>query len=77
MAVRYGKLPSEILSLDLDEFSLNSTIFSIGTKYEASVKRGHPLVLTTSAEDGMELPAKLDAILGRVAGKRTKRPGRK
>jgi hypothetical protein len=74
MALRYGKLPTEILDLDIDRFSLNCIIFSIGMKYEASLKKGRPLVLTTSADDdeGMELPKKLDAIFGKVSGPRTK-----
>lgn len=71
MALRYGKLPTEVLDLDIDRFSLNCIIFSIGMKYEASLKRGKPLVLTTSADDdeGMELPRKLDSIFGKVSGK--------
>ena len=72
MAKRYGKLPTEILDLDIDEFSLNNIIFSIGMKYEASARKGRPMALVGSVEDGMELPAKLDAIFGRVAGGKAK-----
>jgi len=70
MAVRYGKLPTEILDLDLDAFSLNHIIFAIGMKYEASLKKGRPMTLTSYADDGMELPAKLDSIFGQVSGRK-------
>ena len=72
MATRYGKLPTEILDLPLDEFSLNTIILTMGTRYEASVRKGRPMVLTGPDDD---LPAKLDAIFSKLSGR--KRSARK
>lgn len=69
MATRYGKLPSEILGLTLEEFSLNHAVFSLGIKYEASCRKGRPMALSGSGDDG-GLPDKLDAIFGRVNSRR-------
>lgn len=70
MARRYGKLPTEVLDLTVEDFTLNTIIFSMGMKFEASVKRGRPLVLSGSADD---LPSKMDAIFGRIAGRKKSR----
>lgn len=72
MAVRYGKLPSEILNLTVEEFSINSIVFELGTKYEHSARSGKPMVLSSGTDDPMELPRKLDAMLSQVSGKKRK-----
>ena len=70
MATRYGKLPTEILSLDVDDFSLNTIVMNTGLSYEASVKRGKPMRLSRGSDDPMNLPRKLDDIFDKLVGKK-------
>lgn len=76
MAHRYGKLPSEIIALSVEDFSLNRIVLEMGAKYEKSIVKGKPLILSSGDDDVMALPRKLDAMLARVSGAR-RRPGRK
>ena len=49
MAKRYGKLPTEVLSLDLDEYALNGIVLETALKFEASVRAGTPMLLQIMA----------------------------
>ena len=75
IASRYGRLPSEVMSLDLDDFTINKIVCRTAVEYEVSVRKGKPKTLKTGRESNQDLKRKLDAMLAQVSGKRRK-PGR-
>ena len=71
MAKRYGKLPTEILSLDLDEYALNVVILHTALKYEASVHEGKPMLLSRGWDKEESMKAAIDGALFRASNRRT------
>ena len=71
MAKRYGKLPTEILSLDLDEYALNGIILQTALKYEASVHSGKPMLLSRGWDKDESMKAAIDGALFRASNRRT------
>ena len=65
MAHRYGCLPTEIMSQDVDEFSLNLMILYTGIEYENSVKTGKPIVLDNGDTSAATVSKNVRSILSR------------
>jgi hypothetical protein len=70
MAKRYGKLPTEILSLDLDEYAINGIILHTALKYEASVHSGNPMVLSRGWDRDESMKAAIDGALFHASNRR-------
>lgn len=69
MARRYGKLPTEILSLDLEEYALNNVVLGTALKYEASARKGKPMVLSRGGDDGAGVRSALETVFARTVGR--------
>ena len=70
MAKRYGKLPTEVLSLDLDEYALNGIVLETALKFEASVRAGTPMLLHHGWDRDERMREALDGALRRASGGR-------
>ena len=70
MAKRYGKLPTEVLSLDLDEYALNGVVLETALKFEASVRAGTPMLLHHGWDRDERMKEALDGALQRASGGR-------
>jgi len=70
MAKRYGKLPTEVLSLDLDEYALNGIVLETALKFEASVRAGTPMLLHHGWDRDERMKEALDGALQRASGGR-------
>ena len=70
MAKRYGKLPTEVLSLDLDEYALNGIVLETALKFEASVRAGTPMLLHHGWDRDERMKESLDGALRRASGGR-------
>ena len=70
MAKRYGKLPTEVLSLDLDEYALNGIVLETALKFEASVRAGTPMLLHHGWDRDERMKEALDGALRRASGGR-------
>ena len=70
MAKRYGKLPTEVLSLDLDEYALNGIVLETALKFEASVRAGTPMLLHHGWDRDERMKEALDGALHRASGGR-------
>ena len=73
MARRYGKLPTEILSLDLDEYALNGIILETALKLEKSVREGSPMLLTRGWDKEESMKSAIDMALFRASGGKRRR----
>lgn len=78
MAMRYGKLPTEVLSLDLDEYALNWIVLETALRYEASVRSGTPMLLHHGWDRDERMKATLDGAMqiassGRKSGNARRR----
>jgi hypothetical protein len=71
LARRYGKLPTQILALPLDELALNNIILETSLQYEASARRGRPMMLSRG-DDKQDVPGKLDSIFERINARTAK-----
>ena len=70
MAKRYGKLPTEVLSLELDEYALNGIVLETALKFEASVRVGTPMLLHHGWDRDERMKEALDGALRRASGGR-------
>jgi len=70
MAKRYGKLPTEVLSLDLDEYALNGIVLETALKFDASVRAGTPMLLHHEWDRDERMKEALDGALRRASGGR-------
>ena len=70
IAKRYGKLPTEVLSLDLDEYALNGIVLETALKFEASVRAGTPMLLHHGWDRDERMKEALDGALRRASGGR-------
>ena len=68
MAKRYGKLPTEVLSLDLDEYALNGIVLETALKFEASVRAGTPMLLHHGWDRDERMKEALDGALNKACG---------
>jgi hypothetical protein len=66
IAARYGKLPTEILDLSIEDFSLNSLVLSTALKYEASARKGHTMRLSRGGDPREEVVGQLEDMFAKV-----------
>ena len=59
MARRYGRLPTDLLSMTIQEYSINEMVMRIGAEYESSQVKGKPMILSDGRGDRAEVANKL------------------